>query len=272
MVWLWLGCRAVSPEPAVVREPGVRVTVAAEDVRLETPVRRLVRDGGPEVWLAGAVHVAEPAYYDALSGSLDGCAQVLREGLEPEPGAPEPSTDLGPLLAVHGLTRQGERLEDAEGWRRVDLSVAEVRDALRAAGADAETVTAWLDDRDQSMLVELLRGASGEPRASALARLALLRGLADPPPSEEPEASLYWDVIVGLRNHAVVDEVGGAGPVGVVYGADHLADLEDRLGRRGWRRVSEAWLPVLVVRHEDLGLGPVQVDQLLRGARGGALR
>ena len=97
---------------------------------------------------------------------------------------------------------------------------------------------------------------------------------SEPPPSEEPEASLYWDIVIGLRNRAVIADIPAEeeGPIGILYGADHLADLESRLERRGWETQDEAWLPAIAVRHDDLGLGPVQVRQLMEGARSGSLR
>lgn len=56
-------------------------------VQLEIAVRKFVpRDGdGPAVWLAGAVHIGDAAYYEALQDHLDGADLVLYEGV----GRPE---------------------------------------------------------------------------------------------------------------------------------------------------------------------------------------
>lgn len=252
---LVIGCARTVSEPPTVRGEGLRVTIGAEDVRLEVPIRRLARDDGPAVVLAGAVHVADPGFYDQLGKILASCPSGLLEGLTPDPDAPQPDVDLGPLLASRGLVRQGEALADPDGWRTVDLSVAEVRAALSIAGAPPELIAAWLDDRDQSAMRALLEGSSGRE----LVRLTVLGGIASPSPTEE----WYWDVVIGLRNQAVVDAVEGPGPIGLLYGADHLADLEARLVRRGWRRVSETWLAAITVPYGELGLGPVQVRQRL---------
>jgi hypothetical protein len=49
----------------------------------------------------------------------------------------------------------------------------------------------------------------------------------------------------------------------VVYGADHLPDLEARLVRRGWTVDERGALPVIRVPLAEVGLGPVQARQLL---------
>lgn len=262
---LTLGCaRPEAPAP-IVRRQGVRTTLAAAEARLEAPLLHL-SGPGPDVVLVGAVHVADPSFYQAIAEALSGCASVLVEGLEPDGDTPAPLAELSPLLEAHGLVRQSDALSAGPGWRQLDRSVAEIRSALRTAGAGPELIAAWLDDRDQSTLHARLQAT--DPREQALARLALLKGLAEPPPQRGPEADLYWTVLIGSRNQLVLDQLGTDGPVGILYGADHTADLEDRLLRRGWERTGASWLPVITVQHEALGLGPVQVRQLLGGGSG----
>ncbi len=251
------------PEPATVRTASARVTVDDHAVALEVPIRTLDRRGGPRVVLAGTVHVADPSFYAAVSEALAGCTVVLREGLAADPSAPAFDDGLGPLLEARGLVRQGEALEEGAGWRTVDGSVAEVRAALIAAGAPDGEAGTLLDDRSQSDLRALLEGLPADPRSTALARFTVLRGVAAPTPTSGGEADRYWEVVVGARDRRVVDAVVGEGPIGVVYGADHLADLEARLVDRGWTRVDERWLPALSIPLDELQLGPAQVRQLL---------
>ncbi len=253
-------------EPATRRSPGVRITPGARAVRLEAPLLRL-SGPGPDVVLIGAVHIADPALYEAIGDALSGCDVVLYEGLTPDEGpAPDeaPSIDLAPQLEAHGLIRQSDGLARGPGWRRIDRSVAQIRAALVDAGADRALIAAWLDDRDQSALQARLIG--GDARERALARLALLRGLGEAPPLEGRRADLYWEILIGSRDQRVIDaftQEPRAGSVGILYGADHTADLEARLARLGWRRTQTAWLPAIVVPYDVLQLGPVQIRQLL---------
>lgn len=67
-------------------EPYVRVTDDAEKsiASLDVAVRSFVPDGkGPTVYLVGAVHVGDQAYYDGLQTLLDGMDVVLFEGVKP---------------------------------------------------------------------------------------------------------------------------------------------------------------------------------------------
>lgn len=241
---------------AIPREPrAVRTANDATEARLEVAVRTVER-AGRRVSLVGAVHVADPAFYDELGATLAACPAVLAEGLEPDPDAPPPpDDDVAQALAAFGLAFQSDALSPGEGWRRVDLSVAEVRAALAGRGIDPAP---WLDDRDRGALRGL--GDATDPRRRALVRLALLGALGDDPPDD----AAYWDVLVGLRDAAVVAEVlRTEGDACVLYGADHLPDLEARLVRAGFARREERWSAAIRVAHADAGLGPVQVRQRL---------
>jgi hypothetical protein len=227
------------------------------------------------VTLIGAVHIADIAYYQALQEALSGCPVVLREGLTPEEEAPvdelpEP-VELEPLLAAHGLVRQGEALSPGPGWQTVDRSVAEVRADLLAAGASPELASAWLDDRDQSDLARLLTRQTGDARGRALARFALLRGLLEPE-TEGPDADLYWSILIGSRDAVMAERAASIAQerpdqgVCILYGANHIADLEAKLVHAGWSRSGESWQPAIVVPFAELELGAVQVKQLLTAA------
>ena len=144
-----LACRpAPAPEEGVARAPrAVRVEVGPDATRLDVAVRTLAR-GDRRLTLAGAVHVAEPAYYEALADALAGSPVVLVEGLAPDPDAPPaPEDDLAVALGELGVAFQADALGLRDGWRRSDLSVAELRAALRERGIDPGP---WLDDRDRS--------------------------------------------------------------------------------------------------------------------------
>jgi hypothetical protein len=271
---LALACSRPMPSPPVTRDSGVRAVIDADDVRAETPIRRLEGQGRAPITLVGAVHLADAAYYQVLHEVLSGCPVVLREGLAPEENAPQEAAepiDLGPLLAAHGLVTQDEALPPEPDWQTVDRSVAEVRKDLLAAGASPELVYAWLDDRDQSDLARLLARPTGDERVRALARFGLLRGLLDAE-TEGDEADLYWQVLIGSRDAVVAERAASIAQeneeegVCVLYGANHLADIETKLVHKGWARSSESWQAAIGVSFAELQLGAVQVKQLLSAA------
>lgn len=101
---LGLALLALSPlaparEPG--REPGrdeparcLRLHEEGDVVRLQVAVRRFAApDGGPEIVLAPAVHIAERRFFEALQARLDGLDLVLFEGVRP-PGTGDPAHDL----------------------------------------------------------------------------------------------------------------------------------------------------------------------------------
>lgn len=268
MVTLLWACGPAAP-PAVeadgervVRGPsGVRAVVDADRVELRAPTR--VLGGDRSVRLVGAVHVGDPAYYAAVDAFLAPCAAVLYEGLAPDPGAPPPpDDDVALALDGIGMVFQRDALRADGRFVRVDRTVAEVRSELLATPEGAAHADAWLVDRDREALRGVLGAARGDDHVRHVVRLSMIRGLARP--GERGDA--WWDVVIGGRDRVVVDAVldaPGDGPVCVVYGADHLPDLEARLVRRGFRVESRGELPVVTVALADVGLGPVQARQLL---------
>lgn len=249
------------PEPPVVRGPrATRVVVDGDEARLEVSWRTLAAPGA-ELVLAGMVHVGDPSFYEEASAALEPCGVVLYEGLEPDPDAPPPSEEQrADALAGVGLVLQADALRPDARWVRSDLSVVEIRAALGGT-ASADRAEEWLEDRDRAELDALLAASAADERRRALVRLALVRGLGGPAEADDA----WWDVVIGRRNRRVVDDLRlrSAERLGVVYGADHVPDLEARLRRAGWHRVDERWRVVVRVGLGELGLGPVQARQWL---------
>lgn len=263
----WLACAGpeAPPREGVVRgPPAVAAVVAADEVRLEAATRVLRGPGPAEVRLVGAVHVGDPAYYAAVASFVEPCARVLYEGLQAGDTPVPDDAELATSLEALGLVFQRDAVVGDERWVRADGAVDDVRAALLARpDADPAQVDAWLVERDRGALAGLVATASQGERLRALARLSLVRGLAAPPPDD----AAWWEVVVGGRDEVVVDHLtrsAAPSPVCVVYGADHLPDLEARLARRGFEVVDRATLTVVRVPLAPLGLGPVQVRQFLQ--------
>lgn len=251
-----------APEPVVLAARPVRVEVTDTRAALLAPTRVLA--GPRPVRLAGLVHAGDPAYYRAVEAFLAPCATVLHEGLLPDAAAPPPADDdVAVGLEAVGMVFQRDALLADDRFVRADRTVAEVRAELLATPEGAANADAWLVDRDRGALREVLAAASGDGRLRHVVRLAMIRGLAHP-----GERGAAWaDVVIGSRDRAAVAALEalppGDAPACVVYGADHLADLEARLRARGWRVEAADDLVVIAVDLADAGLGPVQARQLL---------
>ena len=252
----------VPPDPPTTRESSVALVLETDQVTLQVPVVDLVDGAGRSLVVVGAVHVADPDHYAQIEGILEGRIAIT-EGVAPN--TPLPDDDIASwvsLLADHGLVPQQLALTDGI---RADLSASDLEARLIGAGADRAFVEDVFEGGDRERLQTLLSRTDGEPRLIALARLALIRSLADPQPTHGPAADLYWEILIGLRDRVAIAAVADqdARRLAVVYGADHTADLVARLQRAGWRPVAHRRLPAIVVHHGALGLGPVQVRQLL---------
>ena len=275
----WMACSWAPPPAAappaaprphrVVREGAVRTVVTDTHARLETAVLEQRDARGNRLTLVAAVHVATPAYYAALTEAVSGADVVLYEGLTGE--VPDVvATAAGGFeeaLGRHGLTTQSAAVAHDARWAHADLSIAELDSALRAAGASEAWVHEALYDQGRSAVEAMLVDAGDDARRGALARLALLRSLGEETGTEGPESDWYWEVVIGLRDARVAERWVGRSEahVAVVYGADHAQDLAARAQRIGFGEPDTRWLGALEVGHGELGLGRVQVEQLLGG-------
>lgn len=97
-----------SPPSSLAEQPWVRVVEDdARIVKLQIAIRRFepVEGDGPSLTIAGAVHVADRPYYDALQEMLDGKDLVLFEGVRPA-GA----EDTEPRTPAERVERTKDRL------------------------------------------------------------------------------------------------------------------------------------------------------------------
>ncbi len=103
-VWVMVGSVLGSTVLAAARQDGgptqpyLRVVEekAGAVVKLELAVREFAppEQGRPHVFLAGAVHIGEPSFYEGLQKFLDAQDVVLFEGVKP-PGAGDAAQDVG---------------------------------------------------------------------------------------------------------------------------------------------------------------------------------
>jgi hypothetical protein len=187
LVFCLLASRLALADPApapAVRDPYVRQRTDGPGKRtLEVAARRFVLAGQPDVWLVGAVHIGEAAYYATVQKLLDAQDVVLFESV----GRPE-FMDLPRDADDHraAYTRKGieEAIAQATWYRNSfmnlpatveTLAKAQVRNRrsievawLRAATTDGwGRSLSWQVDGDKLCLSSL--GADGQPGGTAAA-------------------------------------------------------------------------------------------------------
>ncbi len=156
----------------------------------------------------------------------------------------------------------------AVNWRRLDVTLSQLRDLLDERGADAESLIAAL--RGDSVFATLasgllkVMGATEQGRGMlalvGIETLARAEQLMERPP-EGFEA--LFDVLVDKRNQVVteglrrvLEEEPDLATVAVFYGAGHLAPLSEDLTRRlGLEPLDETWIAGVELSYEETGLG-----------------
>jgi len=203
------GCATRPVTPPVLPEPYMRVIEPeAGVVQLEIAARRFTprRGTGPTIWLTGASHLGETAYYRALQHHLDECTLVLFEGVggaearrgpELRRDTAEGSSLQARLARSLGLAFQLEAVDyDRAHFRNSDLTVAELRDLMsgtgQAAAAAGETNSARTEAAQSfEQLLQVMQGESflgrlmnlglrwlgTQPRYQALAKFTLMEML-----------------------------------------------------------------------------------------------
>ena len=259
MLWLWVfaGCAPVpasEPEIAVPPADAVRLTRTPAGVVLEVASDRYPSPSGGELWLVGAIQVAEPVLFDVARARLAAADVVWVEGYHDDrPGAPS-----GPPLTVPGLVGQHD-VPDAAEWRRTDVAASTVAAWMRADGVPEAEIARVLH-REPGDATSV---ASGE-RGAAIAELQLLRALM-PHPNAEPADPLRKEYLIHRRDQVFVDAILSEPYKSGAFwlGADHLEGVGGRLVEAGYRLRERVWVPALSVGYLELELGPVQVQQLL---------
>lgn len=256
--FLLLACRSPLPPPPepVAVPPATRWVESAAGIVLEVATDHYEHPDGREVTVMGSVHVAEQAFYDVSVARLKASQVVLYEGLIDDEGAS--SSEPLRVAAAYGLASQTDVPVNHPGWRHADLHASQLREAMEAAGVSEVAIGDLMGRPDDPPPDPLDVPRAGTGRA--LARLALVKQLAEPPSSD----ALYQRWLLQERNEHVLREVGGLSSVGLWYGADHLPGLGEGLQRLGYEVDDRTWTPALIVGFQELKLGPTQVKMLMK--------
>jgi hypothetical protein len=253
---------------------------------LQTAIITMTKDD-TTIELVGAVHVADPDYYKALTKLftvyeallfelVDG--QKLKEGLEGKSHAREPGTtttgknvppaddeERNPAFKIISGMMQGfgnffrlqyqtdgidyhtknfvhadvsmdefVRLQADKGESFIDL-IRKAMEAQLKVGTDRKA-----EPKGSQLLLALLGDSSG-------LKVAMARQLAAADELVNVMEEDGGSVIITERNRKAIEitnrEVAsGRKNLGLFYGAAHLADLEARLEKQGYRRTAERWM------------------------------
>lgn len=251
LVGVGFGCASQRPSATVMAgAPYVRVRETPEGlVQLEIAARRLLprRGTGPTLWLTGASHLGEGAYYRALQTHLDERTLVLFEGVcgpeaprgptraqEQATVPPQPVSMQAQLARSLGLEFQLEVINyDRPHFRNSDLTVAELRELMSAgvAGATGSTNTSAPARaeaaRNFERLLDVMQGESflgrlmnlglrwlgTQPRYQALAKFTLIETLNGVQGDFEslgalpPAMQELLRVLIAERNQRVVSDL-----------------------------------------------------------------
>ena len=236
--------------------------------RLESAIVVYRGPDGVEVSLISVVHVGDTAYYDKLQGifeSYDALLYELIKDKDVDPGL----TQSAPSLL--GTMQRG--LKNVLGLEFQLDAIDYSKDNFVHADMDPETFFRLQRDKGESMLTLMLRAMitqwqrQTQGEGTQLSIFHLLAALA----SEDRERNLKFllarefdeiemmlagfdasadeegSVLLSGRNKVAVGTLRGEiqkgkKKIGVFYGAGHMPDLEKRLQRLGFRKVSETWL------------------------------
>lgn len=232
-------------------------------------------DGLPDVSLVGAVHVADPLYFQHLQRLLDEAYDlVLYEAVKP---AGVSVTAWQEQAEVHPSSA-GAFQQEIASWFGFDFQLAALDydrphfvhadmtlEEFREAGGDA--VLPSDEGRGPPELPEGIRGTLEAVRA--FGKLAMsepnpLRSLARKMFAETmgtTDIGTTLDMFPGLselvldrRNTVVMNKLVEVlpttkGRIGILYGAAHMPDLEQRLvGEQGYERRGGRWLRAWALR------------------------
>lgn len=303
-LWSAGGCAqapAPMPAPATPPEPYMRLVRVGDDAyaaRLCIREFRPVSGKGPTVFLAGAIHIGDPGYYQALQKHLDAQEVVLFEGVrstdaafnrrqrEKRKGDADTYSRLSRAL---GMVSQTTQLDYRRAhFRNADLTLEEIRadldraakepgeagEAARAAVAQFAFLESFLMG-DNPLLSAALWFVEHDSSLRARMRLMVVAQtakMAGGGGGDNPILSgRLMETIIKERNDAalgglakVLAQKPGVGSVSIFYGAAHLKDMEEKLASRfGYRPVHSEWLTAVTVHPRAEGLARAEIDALV---------
>ncbi len=230
--------------------------------------------------LVGAIHIADKAYFDALNTRFKGYEAVLYELVGPsfeERGKPDAMKEAQKLQWVGQLqTMMRDALKLHGQLEGIDYQAKN----FVHADMNMTQFTQTQDTKQESFLTLYLKAMQAQKAANekrgvssdAAGMVMLLKILTMKDSSTELKRMIAREfdsvedimagvesgdgtVLVGERNRValeVMDKQIAAGKkhLAIFYGAAHLADMEERLLKKGFKRMKTDWLTAWDLPHE----------------------
>jgi hypothetical protein len=275
---LALGAHSAAEEP---KSKFIRFAEEEASDSLQTAVVTYESPQQVQVDLVGAVHIADKAYFDGLNTRFKTYDAVLYELVGPpmeERGKVPPSKDgqnlvwVGQMQAVmkdvlklhgqlEGIDYQAKNFVHADMNMKQFTNTQETKKEsfltlyLKAVQAQKSANAKKGLDSDTAGLVMLLKVFTAKDSSSGLKRMIAQEFDSVEDIMAGVEAG-DGTVLVGERNRValeVMDKQIAAGKrrLAIFYGAAHLADMEERLLKKGFKRTQTEWLKAWNLPHEE---------------------
>ena len=175
------------------------------------------------------------------------------------------------MAEAFGLVFQLDAMNhDGPTWRNSDMSIDQVQRRLDQAGAEGGALFTMLDgsslmSRVAGAMVRLI-GATATGRFMFKLMLVEMLSQADEILAMIPgDMGTLFEVLIRDRNAVVIADLErlirdepGVETVGIIYGAGHMPDLEQRLVALGYTPGGDTWRPAISVDPADAGMSKVE--------------
>jgi len=180
------------------------------------------------------------------------------------------------LADALGLVFQLDAMDHSKpNWRNSDLSIDQIQDRMETGGADADQLFSMIsgDSFMAKVMGFALKFVGAVPSLSNMFKMMLVDMLAQ---ADELMASMpgemgaMMEVIINDRNQVVMDDLAaivekepGVESVGIIYGAGHLPDMEERMAEQlGYKYESDEWFTAISVDVTKTGMSVKQATQM----------
>lgn len=190
------------------------------------------------------------------------------------------------LARALGLVFQLDAMKhEGENWRSSDLSADQVQDRLEAAGADASGLFNMLSGSSFSAKLAgiLLNVIASNQMLSTVTKVAMIDMLTHADRllaggggggAQAEQLAKAMTVIIHDRNEVVekdlrniVTHEPNVKTIAVIYGAGHMADLEERVEAMGYAPTRDVWFTAIRCDVRESGLSLSDVNMMRKTVR-----
>lgn len=214
---------------------------------------------------------------DGEKGGRGAAAEIRMSSEDDQPErreTPQQAEGIQKQLAdAMGLVFQLDAMDHtAANWRNSDMAIEDLRDRFRESGVQAESLFGMMDGssmmgRLSGMLLNMM---GSNPQSRGMLKVMMIEMLGDAERMFEQlpgQAAAMMTVLINDRNEVVLadlerllEEEPEVQTVGIIYGAGHLAHLEQRLVVDfGYEPGETRWLTAMEVDAEAVGIAPAQL-------------